>query len=111
MPGLLLVKVVPQPPIAVTEANQLVYLVLMAACVWQAASVISAGQVSTTELEVTVKVRVQVTFASQLLVTVKVIVAVPPQASGAPVLLFIRIALQPPLTVAVANQAAYLVLI
>jgi hypothetical protein len=111
MPGLLLVKVVPQPPIAVTEANQFVYLVSMAACVWQAASVISAGQVSTTELAFTVKVRVQVTGASQLLATVKVTVAVPPQASGAPALLLVKTALQPPLVVAVANQAAYLVLI
>jgi hypothetical protein len=110
-PGLLLVNTVPQPPDTDTDASQAAYLVSMAACVWQVASVWLFEQVRTTELEFTVKVRVQVTFASQLLVTVNVTIAAPPQASGAPVLLFVRTALQPPLTVAVANQAAYFVLI
>lgn len=68
-----------------------------------------AGQVRfTIGAAFTVKVRVQVSTMPQSDITVKVIVAVPPQADGAPVLLFVKTALQPPLTVAVANQAAYL---
>ena len=63
------------------------------------------GQVKTTAgAAVTVNVAWQVTGASQLLVTVKVTVLLPPQAGGAPVLLFVKILLQPPLNEAVASQ-------
>jgi hypothetical protein len=101
-----------QPPVKVAEASQLAYLVSMAACVWQAASVMLAGQFSVTgRALLTVNERVQVCVAWQLLVTVKVTETVPPQANGAPVLLFEKTALQPPLAVAVANHKAYLALI
>ncbi len=109
---LLFVTVVPQPPVAVAEANHAKYFTLICDCVWQAASVTFIGQLNTTGVAgVTVKVRVQVTGASQSLVTVKVTVEVPPQAFGVPGLLFVNTRLQPPLAVAVANQAAYFVLI
>jgi hypothetical protein len=49
---------------------------------------------------------VHITGDSQPLVTVKVTVLDPPQALGAPVLLFERTALHPPELVAVASQAA-----
>ncbi len=53
----------------------------------------------------TAKVALQVLLASQVLVTVNVTVAVPPvHASGAPVLLLLNTALQPPEKVAVANH-------
>lgn len=56
---------------------------------------------------VTVKTLVQVTGAEQSLVTVQVTVFAPPQADGAePPLLEIS-ASQPPVKVALANQAAY----
>ena len=55
---------------------------------------------------VTVKVAEQVTLAPQVLVTVQVTVVVPPQARGAPALLFVILAPQPPLKVVVANQVA-----
>ena len=58
---------------------------------------------------VTVNVRVQVTGGWQLLVAVNVTVAVPPQASGAPMLLLVRMVPQPPLTVTDASQLAYFV--
>jgi hypothetical protein len=47
----------------------------------------------------------QVTGGSQVEVTVNVTEATPPQASGAPELLFEIMALQPPVNVAVANHA------
>jgi hypothetical protein len=58
----------------------------------------------------TVNVAVHVTGGSQPLFTVKMTVAVPPQASGAPVLLLVKTALQPPVKLAVASQVLYLVL-
>jgi hypothetical protein len=109
-PVLLLVKTALQPPVKVAVANQVLYLALMAACVWQAASVTVAGQVRLTiGAAVTVKVLVQTTGVSQVLFTVKVTVAVPPFALGVPALLFDKVALQPPVNVAPANHAAYLV--
>ena len=47
---------------------------------------------------------VQVTGASQALVTVKVMVTAPPHADGAVVLLFDKVALQPPVVVVVVSQ-------
>jgi hypothetical protein len=52
----------------------------------------------------TVKVALQVILGSQLLVTVNITVFVPPQKLGAPLLLFKMVALQPPVTDAVASQ-------
>ena len=59
----------------------------------------------------TVKVRVQVSIIPQLLVTVNVTVETPPQKVGAPVLLFVKPALQPPVKDARASHAAYFILI
>lgn len=59
----------------------------------------------------TVNVAMHVLGLSQELVTVKVTVAVPPQAGGAPELLFDIAALQPPENVVVANQVVNLELI
>ena len=47
-PVLLLVKTPLQPPLADAVANQVAKAVLMAACDWQAATVVFVGQVSTT---------------------------------------------------------------
>jgi hypothetical protein len=55
---------------------------------------------------VTVKVAEHVTGLAQELVTVNVTVFVPPQASGAPLLSFVKVVLQPPLLLAVPNQVA-----
>jgi hypothetical protein len=54
----------------------------------------------------TVYVAEQVTGFSQELVTVKMTVVVPPQIGGAPVLLLLKVALQPPLKPAVFSHAA-----
>lgn len=107
-PGLLFVKTALHPPEAVAVASQAAYFASICAWVWHAASVTLAGQTKfTTGAAVTVKVRVQVTGAWQSLVTVKVTVDVPPQAEGAPVLLLVKTALQPPVAVAEASQVAY----
>lgn len=109
-PALLLVKTALHPPLAVAVASQVLYLALISACVWHGASIVLVGQFKlTTGAAVTVKVRVQVTGGWQSLVTVKVTVEVPPQAAGAPVLLLVRTALQPPVDEAVASQVAYFV--
>jgi hypothetical protein len=111
-PLLLFDKLALQPPLVVAVANQAVNAVLIADWVWHDASVAFVGQVNTTDgAAVTVNVRTQVTGASQLDVTVNVTEATPPHAAGAPLLLFDKLALQPPLVVAVANQAAKAVLI
>ena len=61
--------------------------------------------------ETTANVAEHVLLGSHELVTVNVTVAVPPQAEGAPVLLFEMVALQPPENVAVASHVANLELI
>jgi hypothetical protein len=110
-PVLLFVKTALQPPETVAEASHALYAASTCACVWQSACVLSAGQFNTTVgAAVTVKVRVQVAATPQVDIAVKVTVLEPPQAKGAPVLLFVNVALQPPVTVAEANQALYLVL-
>jgi len=87
-----------QPPLVVAVANQAAKAVLIAACVWHEASVVFAGQVNTTAgAVVTVNVRTQITGASQLEVTVNVTEVTPPQAAGAPLLLFDKLELHPPL--------------
>lgn len=104
-PGLLFVKTALQPPELDTVASHAAYLVSIWACVWQAASVTLIGQFSTTGgAAVTVNVRMQVTGAWQSLVTVKVTVAMPPQAEGGPVLLLVKTPLQPPEKVAEVSQ-------
>jgi hypothetical protein len=56
-PVLLFVKTPLQPPLADVVANQVENAVFTAACVWQAATVVFVGQVSTTGgADVTVKV-------------------------------------------------------
>src|SRR5690606_40889600 len=55
---------------------------------------------------VTVNVALQVTSVSQSLLTVQVTVVEPPQAEGTPELSLLMLALQPPLKVVVASQAA-----
>ena len=64
------------------------------------------GQVNTTgAVAETVNVAWQVVVnGAQVLVYVKVTVVEPPQADGAPVLLFVNTPLQPPVPLAVANQ-------
>jgi hypothetical protein len=109
-PVLLFVKTGLQPPLTETVANQVANFALMAAWVWQAASVVVVGQLSTTGDAFTVKLRVQVVGTPQLFDTVKVTVDVPPQADGAPRLLLVKTALQPPVKVAVASQVAYFAL-
>jgi hypothetical protein len=47
-PVLLFVKTPLQPPLALAVASQVEKAVLTAACVWQAATVVLVGQVSTT---------------------------------------------------------------
>jgi len=70
------------------------------------------AQVRTTAVAlVTVKLAVHVFGASQSDVTVNVTVVAPPQADGAPILLLVKIRLQPPLAVVVASQFENLVLI
>lgn len=98
-----------QPPEKLTLFFQLVNNVSTAPCVLQDATVVSDGQVRVRLLgAVTVKVAVQVLLASHVLVTVKVTVLVPPQAAGAPVLLLVKTALQPPDLVAVLSQVVNL---
>ena len=126
-PVLLLVKTPLQPPVPLAEANHVEKAVLIAAWDWQAAAVVFVGQISTTGgAAVTVKVAWQVVpleigetgapfcpvgLGAQLFVYVKVTVVEPPQAEGAPVLLFVNTPLQPPLAEAVANQVEKAVLI
>jgi hypothetical protein len=110
-PALLLVSTPLQPPLPATVANHVANLALMAACVWPKASVWFVGQVSdTVGAAATVKVACPLLPGPQPLVTVKVTVVEPPQAEGAPVLLLVRTALQPPVKLAVASQFAKAVL-
>ena len=79
----------------------------MAACDWQAASVLSDAQVNTTAgAAVTVKVFVQVTVVSQSLARVHVTVDDPPHAGGGPVLLLVSTQLHEQVEVAEASQVA-----
>ena len=64
------------------------------------------GQVNTTGgAVVTVKLATHVRVVSQSEVTVNVTDVVPPQANGAPVLLFVKTGLHPPVSETVLNQA------
>jgi hypothetical protein len=108
-PELLFEIVALHPPEKLAVVNQVANLALIAACVWQAASVTLEGQVNTTAgAVVTANVAEHVLFGSHELVTVNVTVAVPPHAGGATVLLFEIAALHPPLKVAVVSQVANL---
>ena len=79
----------------------------MAACVWQAATVVAVGQIITNGVsEATVKVAWQVWVAWQVELSVKVTVVEPPQNDGASVLSLVKTALHPPEKLAVANHAA-----
>lgn len=105
----LLVTVALQPPVTVAKANQALNLVLICACVWQPASVRSAGQFkASVGAAVTENVFVMFTGAAQLLVAVNVTSLLPPHAKGAPVLLFDSTTPHPPVVVAEASHVAYL---
>ena len=63
------------------------------------------GQLNTTAgAEVTVNVAIQVAATPQVEVAVNVTDATPPHAFGAPLLLFVKLALHPPVKEAVANH-------
>ncbi|MBV6471762.1 MAG: hypothetical protein JPMHGGIA_00012 [Saprospiraceae bacterium] len=69
----------------------------MAACVWHAATVWFAGQLSTTAgASFTVNTAAQVTSGSHEEVTVQVTVVEPPHAGGAAPALLVIVALHPP---------------
>lgn len=101
-----MVKTPLQPPLAKAVASQFAYLVLMAPCVWHAASILFVGQVRVATGAVSTENEAeQLTGASQSLSTVNVTVVLPPQAGGAPELSFIKVGLQPPLVPTEASQA------
>ena len=105
---LLFVKIPLHPPLALAVANHALKAVFTCACVKQAEVLIFTGQVNVTaDAAGTVNVAWQVVVnGAQLLVYVNVTVLEPPvQAVGAPVLLFERMPLHPPLADAVANHA------
>jgi ATP-dependent protease HslVU (ClpYQ) peptidase subunit len=102
----LCVRVALQPPLLLTVPSHATKAASTCVCVWQAATVVPAGQVNVTLGALfTVNVAEQVLFASQELVTVQVTVLLPPHAAG-PVVppLCERAALQPPLLLTVPNQ-------
>lgn len=106
-PVLLLVNTALHPPDLLAVASQVAKSASTSACVLQESSVLLTGQVRTTAgAAVTVKVLLQVCVVEHTSVTVKVTVLEPPHLSGAPVLLLVSTGLQPPETVAVANQLA-----
>ena len=111
-PLLLFVNTPLHPPEAEAVASQLAKAVFTATCVWQAATVVFTGQVSTTVgAAVTVKVALQVRVVGlQSFVYVNITVTEPPQAEGAPVLLLVNTPFTPPLPDARANHDANCVL-
>ena len=104
------VAIVPlQPPVKNTEFFQLLNLVSMADCDWQAGSVWLVGQViATGGAGSTVNVALHVFGPSQSEVTVKVTVVVPPQWFGAVPPELVSTPLQPPVKEAVVFQVANL---
>jgi hypothetical protein len=100
-----------QPPLKLLVLTQFCKAMLSCARVWQTGLMSGLGQVSDGGgAAVTVKVAWPLLPGPQPLVTVKVTVVEPPQAEGAPVLLLVRTALQPPVKLAVASQFAKAVL-
>ena len=96
-----------QPPLADAVANHALNAVFICACVKQADVVVFTGQVNDTvggAATVNVAWQVVVNGAHEL-VLVNVTVVEPPQAGGAPVLLFDNTPLHPPLADGVANHA------
>jgi hypothetical protein len=111
--GLVVTTLLHPPPLC-TEASHAANLVLIAACVWHASSVLLPGHVNvTTGAAVTVNDALHVLGASQLLVTVQVTLVTPPQAFGACGVtgLVVTTLLHPPPDWKVASHAANLVLI
>jgi hypothetical protein len=104
----LFVKTPLQPPNAVPLlTNHVLNAALTAACVWQAKTTVEPTKMDKfgDDGADTVKVAWQVVVkGAQELVYVKVTVVEPPQAGGAPVLLFVKAPLQPPVPLAVASQ-------
>jgi hypothetical protein len=78
------------PPLELAVASHAVNSAFTCSCVWQDATVVFCGQTNDTAGgAVTVKLALQVVVVgAQLLVYVNVTVVLPPQAEGAPVLLF-----------------------
>lgn len=106
-PPLLLLMLTLQPPIELTEFNQLLNFVLMAVCVWHAASVTLTGQMSVKRgAPLTANTAEQVLFGSQVEVTVQVTVFEPPQADGAEPPLLEIAAPQPPEKFALDSHVA-----
>lgn len=106
-PVLLFVNIPLHPPVPDAVANHALKAALTCACVKQAEVVVFTGQVNTTvDGAGTVNVAWQVVvYGAQMLVYVNSTVVDPPQAGGAPVLLFVNIPLHPPVPDAVANHA------
>jgi hypothetical protein len=104
---LLFVNTPLQPPLADAVANHALKAVFTCACVKQAAVLVFTGHVKTIVGGAgTVNVAWQVVVnGAHVLVYVNVTVVAPPQADGAPVLLFVKTPLQPPVPDAVANHA------
>jgi len=108
IPVFIFVKTPLHPPVNEAVASQALNLACITSVDWQASSVTFVGQFKvTTGAFVTVNVALHVRVVSQVEVTVQVTVFDPPQASGAPVLLFVKTASQPPLAVAELNHASY----
>ena len=98
------------PPVTSTVFNQFAKIVSNCALDLQAITVEFTGQVNTIGLaSLTVNEAVQLTGASQLLVTVNNTVLLPPHELGAPLLLLKSTGLHPPLVETLANQFANLV--
>ncbi len=109
-PMLSLVSVPLQPPLAFAAFSHAENCALIAACVWQEATVVLIGQLSTTVGAAgTVKVEVQVSGLPHSSITVKMIVRLPPHDDGAPKLplLLVKFGLQPPVKLAEASHVAY----
>jgi hypothetical protein len=99
-----------QPPLKLLVLTQFCKAILSCARVWHNGRMSGLGQVSDGGgAAVTVKVAWQV-CVPQSLVLVNVTVVLPPQNEGAPVLLLVKMPLQPPLALAVASQLAKAVL-
>jgi hypothetical protein len=105
-PWLLLTKTPLQPPLADAVASQALNAAFTWSWVKQASTVCGDGQFNTTVGGAgTVKVAVQLVGVWHALFTVKVTVLLPPQADGAPMLLFVKTPLQPPVKVAELSHA------
>lgn len=96
-----------QPPLKLLVLTQFNKAMLSWPLVWQTGLMSGLGQLSDGGVAAaTVKVAWPLLPGPQPLVTVKVTMVEPPQNGGAPVLLLVKTALQPPVKLAVASQLA-----